>query len=445
MRQQPGYRPKGLTTLSREERQFKVYDLRNIFERPEFRRLDEDVKLSLTIAARVFPFRVNNYVIEELIDWDSVPNDPIYTLLFPQRGMLRGKDFTALRTALASGAPEKVEELVRRIQLAMNPHPAQQMEKNRPHFHDRILRGLQHKYRQTVLFFPSTGQTCHSYCAYCFRWAQFVGITELKFAEQDSLTLTEYLVEHPEVTDVLVTGGDPMTMTTKVLERYLTPLLEPQLSHVANIRIGTKSIAFWPYRYTTDPEAEGTLRLFERIVRSGKQLAIMTHFSHPRELSTRQARDAISRIRSTGAVIRAQEPIIRNVNNDPTTWTELWGAEVRNGIVPYYMYVERNTGAQDYFKVSLNEALTTYTKAIRGSGGLARTARGPVMSCSSGKVLVDGRRKIGGEEFFILKYLQARDPSWIGQMFLAHFDPDAAWIDELTPAGGDEHLFPENA
>lgn len=432
-----------MPAIPREHLSFRAYGLHDIFERPEFRRLSEEIKLSVCIAARVFPFRINNYVIEELIDWDAVPGDPIFTLLFPQQEMLKERDYQEIRNALATKTPEAVDHLVRRIRLSLNPHPAHQMEMNRPWFRGRLLQGLQHKYRRTVLFFPSKGQTCHSYCGYCFRWAQFVGITELKFAEQDAAILGDYLTGHREVTDVLVTGGDPMTMATDALELYLKPLLEPRLSHIVNIRIGTKSIAFWPYRYTTDRQADSTLRLFERIVRSGKQLAIMTHFSHPRELSTPQVREAIRRIRSTGAVVRAQEPIIRNVNNKPSTWKALWEAELANGIIPYYMFVERNTGAHDYYKVSLDEALHTYTEAIRSVGGLARTARGPVMSCSSGKVLVDGKRKIGDEEFFILKYLQARDESLVGKLFLARFDPLAAWIDELIPAKGDEAFFSE--
>ncbi|NIP15323.1 MAG: lysine 2,3-aminomutase, partial [Pseudomonadales bacterium] len=69
---------------------------------------------------------------------------------------------------------------------------------------------MQHKYRETVLFFPAAGQTCHAYCTYCFRWAQFVGIDELKFASRQADSLVAYLERHPEVTSVLITGGDPL-------------------------------------------------------------------------------------------------------------------------------------------------------------------------------------------------------------------------------------------
>src|SRR5690606_21666860 len=112
----------------------------------------------------------------------------------------------------------------RRIQLSMNPHPAGQVELNVPRLEGVSLPGMQHKYRETVLFFPSSGQTCHTYCSYCFRWPQFVGLDELKFAAREADSLVSYLEQHPEVNSVLFTGGDPMVMKTKVLRRYIEPL-----------------------------------------------------------------------------------------------------------------------------------------------------------------------------------------------------------------------------
>ena len=126
-----------------------------------------------------------------------------------------------------------VTAAAREIQLRMNPHPAGQMALNVPQLDGTSLHGMQHKYRETVLFFPSQGQTCHAYCTYCFRWAQFVGIEELKFASREAERLVSYLKAHPEVTSVLFTGGDPMIMTTKVLRRYIEPLLAPELEHLA--------------------------------------------------------------------------------------------------------------------------------------------------------------------------------------------------------------------
>jgi len=118
----------------------------------------------------------------------------------------------------------------------------------------------------------------------------------------------DYLRQHREVTSVLITGGDPMIMGATVLRRYIEPLLEPGLAHIESVRIGSKSLAYWPQRFVSDPDADDTLRLFEQVVASGRSLAFMAHFSHPRELESALAAEASTRIRATGAVIRTQAP-----------------------------------------------------------------------------------------------------------------------------------------
>jgi hypothetical protein len=116
-------------------------------------------------------------VLDELIDWDDIPNDPIYQLTFPQAGMIESSDFTRLVDQVVRKDQEGLERVARSIQHRMNPHPSGQMELNVPTVDGEPLPGAQHKYRETLLFFPSQGQTCHAYCTYCFRWAQFVGAT----------------------------------------------------------------------------------------------------------------------------------------------------------------------------------------------------------------------------------------------------------------------------
>jgi hypothetical protein len=243
------------------------------------------------------------------------------------------------------------------------------------------------------------------------------------------------------VTDVLITGGDPLTMRSEVLRRYVEPLLDPTLDHIKNIRIGTKSVSFWPHRFVRDDDADDLIRFFDEVQAKGKHLAVMAHMSHPREMDTKMAREAIRRIRSSGATIRSQSPVVRGVNDSAGVWRSLWTEQVKAGIVPYYMFMARDTGAQDYFKVPLVEALGIYQKAYRRVSGLGRTARGPVMSSTPGKILLDGIGRIRGEPVLVLKFLQARDPSWVGKPFFATHDPEAAWIDDLRPAFGDKEFF----
>lgn len=398
--------------------------------------LPAQVARTVRAVSQVLPFRVNDYVLSDLIDWSDIPGDPMFQLVFPQRGMLREEDERRIGALLGQGG-KALKEAVRQIRARLNPHPSGQMQLNVPVVDGAEIPGMQHKYRETVLYFPSQGQSCHAYCTYCFRWAQFVGDADLRFAAPGPDKLIGYLGRHPEVSDVLVTGGDPMVMSTERLRGHLEPLLE--VESVRTIRIGTKSVAYWPHRFVTDEDADDVLRLFERIVASGRHLAVMAHFSHPRELQSDLAQRALSRIRATGALVYCQAPLIGRVNDNANTWTEMWRAELAAGAIPYYMFVERDTGPHDYFKVPLAEALDIFQTAYRRLPGLARTVRGPVMSATPGKVLVDGATATPRGRRFQLKFLQARDPELVGRPFQAHYSAGAAWVTDLdldsaTPA-----------
>lgn len=394
------------------------------------------------VVSTVLPFRTNEYVMRELIDWDRIPDDPMYQLTFVQPGMLEPDDYaTMARLVRTEASNTEIKEAANRIRLRLNPHPAGQMTHNVPRLDGRELPGMQHKYRETVLLFPSQGQTCHAYCTFCFRWAQFVGNNDIKFQAQETTDLVDYLAVHPEVSDVLITGGDPLVMRTKALRNYIEPLLSDELSHVQDIRLGTKSVAYWPQRYVTDPDADDLLRLFESVVASGRHLAVMGHYNHPAEIKTKLAQEAIRRIRSTGAEVRMQSPLIRHVNDDPNAWAELWRTGVRLGAIPYYMFVERDTGPKGYFEMPLVQAWETFRAAYQQVSGLARTVRGPSMSAFPGKVMVDGVAEVHGEQVLCLQFLQARDPSWVRRPFFARYDANATWLDQLVPAFGETEFF----
>ena len=266
--------------------------------------------------------------------------------------MLTPEQFDRIHELLNSGDKAELDAAVREIQLELNPHPAGQMTHNVPTVAGESVPGIQHKYDQTALFFPAAGRTCHAYCTFCFRWSQSVGLDDMKFANKDVAQLAGYLREHPEITDVLFTGGDPMVMRTKVFARHVDRIIEdPELAHIQTIRIGTKSVAYWPQRYVTDADADDLLDCFRRIVDCGRTVAIMVHHSHPVELSTPVAQEAVRGIRSAGANIRMQSPLIRHVNDDANVWAELWNTGVKLGRIPYDFFVERDTGARGYFGI----------------------------------------------------------------------------------------------
>lgn len=425
---------------------YKAYSLSGLRQIPQLQRWDNSLLKEMEVVGEVLPFKVNNYVLDELIDWSNVPNDPIFRLTFPQKEMLHPMQFVEMENVLMKNCSrEERKKTANMIREQLNPHPAGQLSHNVPELNGIPLPGIQHKYRETVLFFPAQGQTCHAYCTFCFRWPQFVGMDGMKFAMRETEDLVAYLKQNEQVTDVLFTGGDPMIMRTKILRSYIEPLLKADLPGLRTIRIGTKALTYWPFRFTTDDDADDLLRLFEEVAKKGIHLALMAHFSHPVELETPAVAEAISRIRATGAQLRTQSPVLRDINDSPEVWAEMWKKQVAMGCIPYYMFLPRDTGAKAYFEVPLVEAWEIFRKAYQQVSGICRTVRGPSMSCTPGKIEVLGVSEVSGpsgmEKVIAMRFLQGRNPDWAARPFFAAYSSRATWIDELRPAFGEKKFF----
>ena len=423
-----------------EHKKYRNYILRNYNDLDQLKVLTDEEREAINVVGHVLPFKSNNYVVEELIDWNNVPNDPIFTLTFPRREMLSKKHYAAVKYLLDKKDEAGLKEKVQEIRPKLNPNPAGQQH-NVPVIDGLKLHGMQHKYRETVLFFPSQGQTCHAYCTFCFRWPQFSGMNELKFAMKEADLLHRYLKRHTKVTDVLFTGGDPLTAKTNIMSAYIEPLLTKEYNHIHTIRIGSKTLGYWPYRFLTDKDADDMLRLFEKVTKAGKHLAFQAHFNLPVELSTDAVKRAIERIRNTGAQIRTQSPLLRHINDDPQVWAAMWKEQVNQGLIPYYMFVARDTGSKAFFDVPLERAWNIFRKAYRNVSGVCRTVRGPSMSASPGKVQILGVAELQGEKVFVLRFLQCRNPNLVDIPFFAKFDRKATWFDELVPAFGEQEFF----
>ncbi|NIP62319.1 MAG: lysine 2,3-aminomutase [Nitrosopumilaceae archaeon] len=426
-----------------ESPSIKSYTLANFRDLPQIQNLSEEEQFEMEVVGNVLPFKTNNYVVEQLIDWNNIPNDPMFVLTFPQKGMLRPKHFEQMAKTLKKGADKKeISEVANEIRLQLNPHPAGQLELNVPTLKDGTkLYGMQHKYKETCLFFPSQSQTCHAYCSFCFRWPQFVGMENMKFAMKEGDQLVQYLKEHPEISDVLFTGGDPMIMKAKMFRTYIDSLVDADISNLRTIRIGTKALAYWPYKFLTDNDAEETLETFQKVTDKGIHLAFMAHFNHVKELSTEAIKEAIKKVRATGAEIRTQSPLLSHINDNGDMWAEMWRQQVQLGCIPYYMFVVRDTGAQHYFGLSLVKAYEIFRQAYKQVSGLGRTVRGPSMSATPGKVAMDGISTINGKKVMVLRFLQGRNPDWVYKPFFAEYDENAIWLDDLKPAFDDKFFF----
>jgi len=430
--------------MSQTKTPYRVFTQSNFRKLPQMEQLAERQKFEMEVVSNVLPFKANNYVVDELINWDD-PFDPIFALTFPQRDMLLPHHFEKMAAALKAGDREQIKQTAHEIRLELNPHPAGQLEQNVPQLKDGTkLPGMQHKYDQTVLFFPTQGQTCHAYCSFCFRWPQFVGMDGMKFAMKEADLLVQYLREHPEVTDVLFTGGDPMIMKAKTFRAYIQPIIDAKLPHLRTIRIGTKSLGYWPYKFLEGDEGEAMLENFRLLQENGLHVAIMSHFNHPRELETEAVKLAAERVLETGAQIRTQTPLLEHINADSAALLDMWTKQVAMGMIPYYLFVVRDTGAQHYFGVPLLRAWKLFRDAVQATSGICRTVRGPSMSATPGKVHVLGATEVMGEKVLALRMIQGRDPSWTHQPFFAEYDEEAMWLDELRPAFGERQFFFED-
>lgn len=369
--------------------------------------LPDEQKEEFNILTSIFHFKVNNYVLENLIDWQCIPDDPIYKLVFPRPEMLAPADFDFLKKLYRKGLEEKMlDPFIQLLKQKMTPS-VNHCESSIPKMNEERLKGMYSNFSTIVSLFPDPMvKTCHSYCSYCFRWIMFNNPeVQSRSSYSDPMQPVAYLKAHPEISDVLFTGADPLVLKADTLKKFIDPILA--IDSVKVIRISSKSLAWWPYRFTTDKDADQLLALFEYIQAGGRHLNLCAHFTHARELDHSEVKTAIQRIRATGTVIRCQGPLVKGVNDTAKAWSELWNKQIELGLIPYYMFIEANHNPEPCFRIPLAEALNIFQEAQKLTTGLARTVRGPVFMNDLNRVLLDGITELNGEKYFVLKNLQS--------------------------------------
>lgn len=279
--------------------------------------------------------------------------------------------------------------------------------------------GLQHKYEQTALVL-ATNQ-CAAYCRHCFR-KRLVGLPNEEILRRFD-EAAEYIEQHTEITNVLISGGDPFALETSVLREFLERL-DP-IPHLDFIRFGTRTPVTFPQRILDDPKLPA---LLEEYSRPERRVYIVTHFNHPREF-TPVASAASARLLAAGTVMNNQAVLLRGVNDDSTTLGELMNTIAGAGITPYYVFQCRPVKrVKSHFQVPFVEGipLVEGAKAL-GSGPSKRFTF--AMSHRTGKIQILG---IKDDEIFF-KYHEAKDPADIGRFFSRPLHPDAGWLDDLPP------------
>jgi KamA family protein len=280
-----------------------------------------------------------------------------------------------------------------------------------------VAPGLQHKYDDTALMLISG--LCGSLCRYCFRKRLFMEDRERELVS-DCGPAIDYIREHTEITNVLLTGGDPLRLGTSRLRDIVSELRK--IKHVGVIRVGTKMAAYNPFRISEDPELPA---LIEEFSTPDRRMYFMLHFSHPNEI-TPQAVEAVNTLLKSGAVLCNQTPMIQGINDDPDVLAELFNRLSFIGVAPYYVFITRPAVGNKPYAVPIARAYEVFQEARRKLAGIAKRAA-LVMSHSSGKIEVCGM----DDDSIYLRYHRAADSSQTGEMMVARRDDYAYWFDDL--------------
>ncbi|SDG23008.1 KamA family protein [Paenibacillus sp. cl6col] len=341
--------------------------------------LPETERKRLKQITEKFVFRVNDYYLN-LIDWDD-PNDPIRKLVIPNTGEL--KEY---------GRWDASDEDT-----------------------NYVVPGCQHKYSSTALLIVS--EVCGAYCRYCFRKRLFRN--DVKEAMSDVNPGLTYIAEHPEINNVLLTGGDSLILATPKLRMILQRLRD--IPHVKIIRLGSKLPVFNPMRIYEDELLLETIREFST---PDHRIYVMAHINHPREI-TEEAKRGFQALHEAGAIVVNQTPVLRGINDDAEVLGELLDKLSWAGVTPYYFFINRPVAGNSEFVLPLKEAYQLVEAAKAKTSGLGKRVR-LSMSHTSGKIEILAIEN--GKAF--LKYHQSREGNYGAFMELDCPD-EAAWFDDL--------------
>ncbi len=401
----------------------------------------------------VYRFLATKHVLNT-INWSNFKDDLIFQLVFPQPGMVKPEIFKAYHAAETED--EKTQLIDDYIKSNTNPHDGKQLL-NKPWYEDEnnelvILDGSQHKYPQVQLLFDQTTQSCFAFCTYCFRHAQVRGDEDM-FNQKDVKPVVDYIRKHKEVTDVLVTGGDGAYMPYERFVAYTKPFIEdPDFSHIKTLRVGTRVLSFHPELILTK-EYEKTLGWFKTLIDSGVQVAIMAHFSTPREVLNPATIAAIRRLRSYGILIKSQSPIMNHISlftdengnvdidRSAQNWIDLGNIFAMVSVGFHSMYCARPTGEHHFFTVPLADIDKVFSKVYRSLPSISRPSRYITMTSSAGKTSILGTVEVNGEKLFALKFNESRNMEWMDKVFLAKYDEKENTVEKLIPYEGNKHFF----
>ncbi len=334
-------------------------------------------------VTKKFPFGANTYYLG-LINWEDKA-DPIRRMVIPSTEELEDEEWGAIDPS----------------------HEADYI----------VTPGLQHKYPDTALFLLS--DLCGGHCRYCFRKRLFMEHRAHEILK-DYHPAVQYIREHKEINNLLLTGGDPLRLATPSLREVLSALRD--IDHVGIIRVGTKMPVYNPFRVIDDPELPKLIKEFST---PEKRLYFMLHFSHPKEI-TEEAIEAVSILLESGAILCNQNPLLRGVNDSPEVLAELYKKLSFIGVSPYYTFQDRPAVGNKPYAVPLVRAYQIVQEAKKNISGTAK--RAPfIMSHALGKIEVVGL----DDSYIYMRYHRAPDTKDTGKFIIVRRNDRGYWLDDF--------------
>ncbi|QWB99473.1 KamA family radical SAM protein [Mycoplasmatota bacterium] len=343
--------------------------------------IDEEIVKIKEVLQR-HPMRIPQYYYQ-LIDWDN-EDDPIKKMAIPQIAELNVEgDYDTSGEASNTKLP-----------------------------------GLQHKYQRTVLVLSTN--TCFMYCRHCFR-KRMVGYSKDEIMKRMNKTI-DYVKNHKEVNNVLITGGDAFTLTNKTIEKYLYHLTD--IDHLDFIRFGTRSLVVKPDRIYKDQKLLDILNQYH----IKKEIIIVTQFNHPNEI-TKDTLKATLALKKAGCTIRNQAVLLKGINDDPDTLAKLFNKLTSIGIHPYYVFQCRPVKGASHFRLPIKQGIDIINQARLQLNGLSKAFR-YIMSHPRGKIEIIDKT----DKQFIFKFHQHKYDDDSNLLFMKDIDDHSSWLDlDLNP------------
>lgn len=262
------------------------------------------------------------------------------------------------------------------------------------------------------------------YCRHCFR-KRLVGISEEETADNFEKA-ADYIREHKEISNVIISGGDALLNSNEALEHFLDVL--SSMEQLDFLRIGTRTPVTFPFRITLDPELVELLKRYDR----KKKIYVVTQFNHSAEI-TEESEKAVRMLLDAGISVKNQTVLLRGVNDDPDVLGRLLKGLTAIGVIPYYIFQCRPvSGVGTHFQVPILKGAEIVERAKQMQNGFGKGFK-YVMSHRTGKIEILGVWEDGR---MLFKYHQAKYDADRGRIFAVKLGENQTWLpDGLCGAG----------